>query len=73
MSTVINTTAKKEATKSVYKRDIFPILEMTCAACAISVESMIKSIDGVKDAGVNFANAESSYPKKILQKRIKNI
>ena len=59
MSTVINTTAKKEATKSVYKKEIYPVLEMTCAACAISVESMIKSIDGVKDAGVNFANAEA--------------
>ncbi|CAN5657683.1 heavy metal translocating P-type ATPase [soil metagenome] len=59
MSTVINTTAKKEAAKSVYKKEIYPVLEMTCAACAISVESMIKSIDGVKDAGVNFANAEA--------------
>ena len=59
MSTVINTTTKKEAAKSVYKKEIYPVLEMTCAACAISVESMIKSIDGVKDAGVNFANAEA--------------
>ncbi len=59
MSTVINIKAKKEATKSVYKKEIYPVLEMTCAACAISVESMIKSLDGVKDAGVNFANAEA--------------
>src|SRR5665647_1016989 len=29
---------------------------MTCASCAVSVESMLKSVDGVKDAGVNFAN-----------------
>ena len=29
---------------------------MTCAACAVSVESMLKSTTGVKDAGVNFAN-----------------
>jgi Cu2+-exporting ATPase len=34
----------------------FPVLDMTCAACAISVESMLKSAKGVKDAGVNFAN-----------------
>jgi Cu2+-exporting ATPase len=34
----------------------FPVLEMTCAACAVSVESMLKSTAGVKDAGVNFAN-----------------
>ncbi|MBA4166686.1 MAG: cation-translocating P-type ATPase, partial [Chitinophagaceae bacterium] len=29
---------------------------MTCAACAISVESMLKSVPGVINAGVNFAN-----------------
>ncbi|MBA4054349.1 MAG: heavy metal translocating P-type ATPase, partial [Marivirga sp.] len=29
---------------------------MTCAACAVSVESMLKSVAGVKDAGVNYAN-----------------
>ena len=39
-----------------YIRETFPVLEMTCAACAISVESMLKSAPGVKDAAVNFAN-----------------
>jgi P-type Cu2+ transporter len=39
-----------------YVRETFPVLEMTCAACAVSVESMLKSTAGVKDAGVNFAN-----------------
>lgn len=34
----------------------FPVLEMTCAACAVSVESMLKSATGVQAAGVNFAN-----------------
>lgn len=34
----------------------FPVLEMTCAACAVSVESMLKSTKGVKEASVNFAN-----------------
>ena len=34
----------------------FPVLEMTCAACAVSVESMLKSTKGVIDAGVNYAN-----------------
>ncbi len=33
----------------------FPVLEMTCASCAVSVESMLKSVPGVADAGVNFA------------------
>lgn len=39
-----------------YVRETFPVLEMTCAACAVSVESMLKSTPGVKDAAVNFAN-----------------
>lgn len=34
----------------------FPVLEMTCAACAVSVESMLKNTPGVKDVSVNFAN-----------------
>ncbi|OQP62451.1 copper transporter [Niastella vici] len=37
-------------------RKTFPVLDMTCAACAISVESMLKSAKGVTNAGVNFAN-----------------
>ena len=37
-------------------RESFPVLEMTCAACAVSVESILKSVPGVADAGVNFAN-----------------
>ncbi len=32
------------------------MLEMTCAACAVSVESMLQSVPGVSSAGVNFAN-----------------
>jgi Cu2+-exporting ATPase len=34
----------------------FPVLEMTCAACAVSVESMLKATKGVKAASVNYAN-----------------
>jgi P-type Cu2+ transporter len=33
-----------------------PVLEMTCAACAVSVESMLKATAGVSYASVNFAN-----------------
>jgi len=40
-------------------KEIFPVLEMTCAACAVSVESILKSADGVQDAGVNFANQDA--------------
>ena len=40
-------------------RKTFPILEMTCAACAVSVESMLRSTDGVVNAAVNFANQDA--------------
>jgi len=42
--------------KITMQRKTFPVLEMTCAACAVSVESMLKATPGVVDAGVNFAN-----------------
>lgn len=38
------------------RKEAFPVLEMTCAACALSVESMLKSTNGVRNAAVNFAN-----------------
>ncbi len=39
---------------------------MTCAACAVSVESMLKATKGVIDAGVNYANQSAwvDYDKK---------
>lgn len=37
-------------------KESYPVLGMTCAACAVSVESMLSSVAGVRDAGVNFAN-----------------
>lgn len=40
-------------------KETFPVLEMTCAACAVSVESMLRSVEGVRDAGVNFANQDA--------------
>lgn len=42
--------------KSSVKKITLPVTDMTCAACAVSVESMLKSQEGVQDAGVNFAN-----------------
>ena len=63
-----------------YKRENFPVLEMTCAACATSVESMLKSTAGVQDAAVNFANQTAlvSYDADIvtpadLQKSVRAI
>lgn len=50
-------------------RESFPVLEMSCAACAVSVESMLKATAGVKDAGVNFANQTAwvEYDKTIAK------
>lgn len=42
--------------KSKLVKQSLPVLEMTCAACAVSVESMLKATAGVKEAAVNFAN-----------------
>lgn len=38
----------------------FPVLEMTCAACAVSVESMLNHTAGVKQATVNYANQSAT-------------
>lgn len=38
----------------------FPVLNMTCASCAASVESIVKATEGVADASVNFATATLS-------------
>jgi len=61
--------------KIVYTKDIFPVLEMTCAVCSTSVESILKSVDGVKDAGVNFANQDAwiEYnPQKVTPQMLQN-
>ena len=34
-----------------------PVLQMTCASCAVSVESIIKFLPGVVNASVNYASA----------------
>lgn len=40
------------------KSEIFPVIGMSCAGCAISVENQIKSLDGVNEASVNYANQQ---------------
>lgn len=40
--------------KNMEKR-IFPVLEMSCAVCAASVESIVRELKGVREAAVNFA------------------
>ncbi|MHB1278815.1 MAG: heavy metal translocating P-type ATPase [Bacteroidia bacterium] len=38
----------------------FPVQNMTCASCAISVESMVAALPGVEKASVNYANSRLS-------------
>ncbi|MBC7485873.1 MAG: heavy metal translocating P-type ATPase [Cytophagaceae bacterium] len=40
-------------------KNSFPITNMTCASCAVSVESITKSQKGVVSASVNYANGEA--------------
>ncbi|MFA6403095.1 MAG: heavy metal translocating P-type ATPase [Salinivirgaceae bacterium] len=40
-------------------KKIFPVTGLTCASCAISVESMLKTQKGVLNASVNFANSSA--------------
>lgn len=51
----------------------FPVLGMTCAACAVSVESMLKSTPGVLNASVNYANqtAQVEFKKDISTETLK--
>ncbi|QHS58096.1 heavy metal translocating P-type ATPase [Chitinophaga agri] len=37
-------------------KEIFPVLEMSCAACAASVATMLQSTPGVQEASVNYAD-----------------
>ncbi|MFT4017325.1 MAG: heavy metal translocating P-type ATPase [Agriterribacter sp.] len=47
---------KNNSTGATVKQT-FPVLNMSCASCAVSVESTLKATDGVVDAAVNFATA----------------
>ena len=40
-------------------KKIFPVTGLSCASCAISVESMLKAQEGVIDAAVNYANSSA--------------
>jgi Cu2+-exporting ATPase len=56
METTTLKKANSSKTGAEHIRQTFPVLGMSCAACAVSVESMLKSVKGVHDAGVNYAN-----------------
>lgn len=57
----------KDKAKAVTRN--FPVEGMTCASCAGSVESMLKSQKGIQDASVNLANntAQITYLPEVTQ------
>lgn len=40
------------------QKESFPVVGMSCAACAVSVESMVAAVKGVSVASVNYANQQ---------------
>jgi len=39
------------------KKETYPVEGMSCASCAQSVESILSSLQGIKQANINYANA----------------
>lgn len=49
---------KKELDKGARsEKQTFPVLQMSCASCAASIERILKAQEGVVDAAINFAAA----------------
>lgn len=67
-------TQKHQDKINVFSKHTFPVTGMTCAACAISVESIIKSTVGVKSAAVNYANQSAiiEYSDAVTIEEIQN-
>ncbi|GAL86534.1 copper-exporting P-type ATPase A [Sporocytophaga myxococcoides] len=60
-------------------KKIFPVEGLSCASCAVSVESILKSIPEVKDVNVNYAGStaqvtyENSYPAVKLKEAVQSV
>lgn len=70
----MNIIADRKDTQAV--KNSFLVLEMTCAACAVSVESMLKSTKGVRNAEVNYANQSALveyYPNEVNPGELQNV
>ena len=64
MNSTLEPTTKQEA----IVRDTFPVNGMTCASCAVSVESMLKAQPGVAEANASYANrsVEIQYQPEVI-------
>ncbi len=61
---------EKTKTADTPVKKIYTVLGMTCASCAVSVESMLGHTEGVAAASVNFANQSamvSYYPSRVTE------
>jgi len=47
---------RRKTSKQSVVQEIYPVMGMTCASCAVSVETTLKSVQGVLNAIVNFAS-----------------
>lgn len=60
-------------------KKIFPVEGLSCASCAVSVESILKSIPEVKDVNVNYAGStaqvtyDNSYPEVKLKEAVQSV
>jgi P-type Cu2+ transporter len=63
---VKQSTADKAGSKIIMQT--YPVLDMSCASCAVSVESILKSQEGVVNARVNYASAsvQVEYQKDVI-------
>ena len=78
-TTATHFTVKAINSKSSIK-NTFPVLGMSCASCANSTETIVKSVPGVLNASVNFATGNLSVEyeptvtnAQILQKAVQSI
>ncbi|MEO6287471.1 MAG: heavy metal translocating P-type ATPase [Dyadobacter sp.] len=74
METNISEDINEKKAAGKLTKQTFPVLGMSCAACAVSVESMLKSTPGVQDAGVNYASqtAWAEYDKSVKTQDLQN-
>lgn len=49
-------------------KQVFPVTGMSCASCALNIEKALRSQKGVKEANVNYANANATveYEEEVL-------
>lgn len=76
MNTPITTPENPVRSAGATTRQTFPVLEMTCAACAVSVESMLNNTPGIAKAAVNYANQSATVdynPKTITPQGMQQV